>query len=393
MLSQINKKIFFEWIAAFILILNSGHYLIMKTNSYIGLVLLLLLCLLLLISTREFKLKINNLLLFLIIGAVFSSVANFTLENLLATGRFCITLLAICYIFTHLLPERVFQKIFKMIEGIIITSILFKVLTLIIDPYIIPTFDEYYNLFILSQRIDGRIVGVFWESGVFSSIIILAFLINILIFEKEATPFQWMIFTIGILATESTAGILLCLTLIFAFSYNNFFQEKSFFFKAILLVSLLIVIFNLQTIFYFLAEFYPKVFHKLIDSELETVQTRLIGPLINLDIFLQNPFFGLGFPGAAALYAQEIGYTSVVAQTSTSTQLLSAIGIIGCLYSLGFLGLLCRSYQITSLSKFILLLIIFAILNKEPHIFNAISLSLLYILSSRYIPVNENEKM
>ena len=133
----------------------------------------------------------------------------------------------------------------------------------------------------------------------------------------------------------------------------------------------LIAVLGYESLFAFLNDIAPQIFHKLVETESQTTMTRTMGPIINLQIFAQKPLFGWGFTGAATQFAKHLGFR-IVAQTATSTQLLSAIGICGSVYTLAFVYPLFAKKSAKVLyfvDKAILAICMIAIVNKEPHVF------------------------
>ena len=80
----------------------------------------------------------------------------------------------------------------------------------------------------------------------------------------------------------------------------------------------------------------------------------------NLKMFSKSPIFGVGTVEAS----NKVQY---VADTSTSTYLLSIFGIFGGLYTLYWIIGILKIKNINIIARLFLLIIVLIILNKEPH--------------------------
>lgn len=126
-----------------------------------------------------------------------------------------------------------------------------------------------------------------------------------------------------------------------------------------------------------LVSFNPSIFGKLANLNLLTVSTRLEAPLINLRLFFESPFTGLGLVEASDAYAREVLLrASVDAQTSTSTFYMAAYGVLGAVLSLlPAIGVM-RLKQIPFVRRLLLIVLLYTILNKETHIFDLLYLTI-----------------
>lgn len=89
-------------------------------------------------------------------------------------------------------------------------------------------------------------------------------------------------------------------------------------------------------------------------------ESRVYAVQHNLKMFLKAPIFGIGIKEASS----QIAY---VADTSTSTYLLSIFGIFGSLYTLYWIIGILEIKDKSILTRTIILVIVLLILNKEPH--------------------------
>ena len=110
------------------------------------------------------------------------------------------------------------------------------------------------------------------------------------------------------------------------------------------------------------------LFYKFFYSNNITSGTRIYSPLINFNIFLESPLFGVGFSTADTLYSMLMeSYKSVyyvVAQTSTSTIFLASSGVLGLVYSFSLFFPVLKIKRLNLITR----LIISAILLSLIHI-------------------------
>jgi hypothetical protein len=110
-------------------------------------------------------------------------------------------------------------------------------------------------------------------------------------------------------------------------------------------------------------------------------------PMANLNIFAYSPVYGFGFTDAATLFTEflkDTGADKIVAQTSTSTQILAAIGFLGLAYTVMAIMpfLKHKKNGMGFVGGFVLSAIMLLIVNKEPHIFIATSWMVLMFFST-----------
>lgn len=78
-------------------------------------------------------------------------------------------------------------------------------------------------------------------------------------------------------------------------------------------------------------------------------------------LFMENPILGNGVEKVS----QSMNY---IADTATSIYAMSIFGILGCSYSVFYIVGGLRQHKVNLLTRIVLIIIIFGILNKEPHI-------------------------
>lgn len=187
----------------------------------------------------------------------------------------------------------------------------------------------------------------------------------------------------GIFLTGSTAGILIIALVLAGYIIKRKNWDNRRDVKAIFFVIVIAGILTYDIIFERLAAINPTLFSKLVETTSATTYTRLNAPLVNLELFIQKPIFGWGFTGAAAQYSSYMN-NRLVAQTSTSTQIMSAIGFLGIIYTLMCLLPVFSKRKLAHLSlidKTIIFASLLLIVNKEPHIYFAITWLILFYIN------------
>lgn len=374
-----------------VILLNSGYYRATATDSYIPLIMLIALTVgLLFVRKVPITLKSPYLLL-LIAGIFLSIVANLNSSNLLSGGRVLVTLLC-----SYLLIQQISIKEFsKYLCGtikilIILSIILYFIVGFGIDlPRLSSKSGDYLDLIIITQKPNAeRIMGPFWEPGVFASIIVFAMILDYFIAGNKVKVLDFIIYMLGIYFTKSTAGILIFLFIVVGLLWNKKKNHSGFASFIFILTICLIAIFY-QVIFEWLAELSPELFGKLVETESETTSTRINGPLINLEVFLDKPFFGWGFTDSSTEILDRMSFTGVnkvVAQTSTSTQIMAAIGFLGLFYTIAFLAPIFSGKKLSKLcfeTKAIIAVCLLLIVNKEPHIFIVLTWMTLFLINKK----------
>lgn len=213
----------------------------------------------------------------------------------------------------------------------------------------------------------GRNSGLFWEPGLHASILIFAMMLEIL--YKETVSFlKISILFITLLSTKSTGGIILLLPVFLLFidrKINN--STLRIFIPIILWINVLMLFLFQDQIITLLAKVSPTLFSKLINHG-STKSTRLMSPILNVKIFQSHPIFGAGLIGGTKLYIENKKAFSVDSQTSTTFAMLAYFGLLGILYTVWWISGILKNLNATLSQKITLLIVIFIILNKEPHL-------------------------
>ena len=257
--------------------------------------------------------------------------------------------------------------------------------TIFSNSFLIFTQNEYVN----------RIHSIFWEAGVFASFLLLALAFELL-FSDNFKLSHIIVFLVALIFTFSTAGYLLAVFIIgpfFIYKIKNQKVRTAFEYAFIPVVVLLLVGFIFLS--RELAKFAPTLFEK-IAKESNSFTTRLYSPKINLEIFLEKPFFGWGIHGSNERYLEVANAgqyeTLIDAQTSTSFGLLARFGVFGIIYTLMMFFGIVFDKKMQPLSLVCVFLLFFVIVNKEPHGNMLISWALLFFFVHNNIDQDIIEK-
>ena len=167
-------------IVAVTLIINSGYYLSTIRDSYLPLILLILVTGFLAVMTpprKRVAMNFGNVAPFLLLfGIGVSAMANFSLSNILSGGRVAVTMICSYIILVRVDTKQLLKTYAGLIRLIILLSALLYILSSQFSLSFLPTITTsngaYYNLFLVTQKVSStaRVSGAFWEPGVFASI-------------------------------------------------------------------------------------------------------------------------------------------------------------------------------------------------------------------------------
>ncbi len=273
-----------------------------------------------------------------------------------------------------------FLKLMVIISAI---SILFYVL--LQNTSILNSLPKYMNIndvqygigFVWNYIISSpdRNCGLFWEPGVFASFLIFAIVFEVLFKKGKMSYARLVLFSVCIFTANSSAGFLLlfiCTILLFV-SKNKDKDIKIFriiLFTAVMIISVIILI-NIDKIILNTSLADNSYFVKLLSDNIAS-SSRVLSVSYYFNIFIENPVFGAGFDNIF----EQARYSS----TSTSTYFISVFGIFGLSYSLFFIYGILKLTSKNIFAKTCALIIIFAILNKEPHANNLFTWCFLFYL-------------
>ncbi|MEE1025482.1 MAG: O-antigen ligase family protein [Acutalibacteraceae bacterium] len=383
---KVNRiGISFESILTFfiaaVVILNSGYY--RALNSYAPLVLLILVSAvsLLVFRTRNKPDTIMTILLLCILfGIALSVLGNASMSNLLSGGRVAVTIICCFVLFIKIDVEMFIKQFSRIIRWVIYASIVVMLVGVVFGrlPGTLYGGTYYDYLVVTATSAGGRAMGCFWEPGVFASVIIMAMVLEIYFAKSEVSLQKIIVYCIGVLISRSTAGILLLFLMLIAFIWKRQKFSKNTFANLIFVALVVVMILGYEDFFNYLNKLNPEIFGKLVETNSSTTATRMNAPIANLNIFAYSPVYGFGFTDAATLFTEflkDTGADKIVAQTSTSTQILSSIGFLGLAYTVMTIMPLLKYKKngMGFVGGFVLSAIMLLIVNKEPHIFIAIS--------------------
>ena len=198
-------------LAIIVTLINSGYYRSTVTDSYIPLITLIALTAYLVLTHYDKLSSIKGTFLpFMLINAiVFSVLANLGISNLLSGIRVGATMLC-AYILTRIFDVKDFSRVFAIaIKTLIVITLVFEIV-LAIGFKKIPTINGYYDLFIVTSTVGAnRAFSIFWEPGVFASMIVISIIFEYYIAANKVTLVGLLIYILGFFLSSSTAGFLL----------------------------------------------------------------------------------------------------------------------------------------------------------------------------------------
>lgn len=331
----------------------------------------------------------------LITACLLTFIVNGDFDEYTRYGRF-LFVFTLAYCFTQVYSFSSFSiNYIKTMKFIVIASlgVYFAVNFLHINlpfPVVTNINDiSYYNGLItfVMKHAPERNTGFFWEPGIFASFLIIALIIEVL-FKEKPNLFNIALFTVAVVTTQSTGGILLLapigLLLINRKNKTNLLLQYS------LLSIIIFISLFANTLLSELNLLFPSIFGKLV-TESSSISTRLEGPIIDLSMFLNNPLFGVGFKEYYSIWEDMTYNTLVNAQTSTITYFIATMGSMGILFMYGLINGILKLRDISLLSRITVFLIFVFILSKEPHQHNTLMYILIfYFLKIRTVNYNLN---
>lgn len=389
----------------FSVLFNSGHVLsTLDSNLHLYLVLFTSFTLFIFVfNSRIIRSKLffsSSFLLIVMVSYVMSFIVNFSPENAFSFMTPVSMMLFSFSIVSFVRIKNMAKYLVYSMVIVTIVSVLGRIIVFefgILDLFPILTSKngiEYHNLSLFyiikgSQDEMSRNLGFFWEPGIYATFLLVAILVNNFIHHSKFTKFVFFsILVIGVVSTKSTAGYML-LVLVFLIMLS--FSKKGYFLLSISLITFLFLMTFLwwEEVAEFLLLLDYNTFSKVIELSVSS-STRLNAPLLNMQIFLEKPFFGYGFHGANLRFQQEMQLFSVFAQTSTSTYYLAATGFLGLLYSYAWVYSIFKLKKINLYSRLLILLFVLLVINKEPHAYNLLTyIILFYLLEDSYTKRNK----
>lgn len=292
------------------------------------------------------------------------------------------------YLITVIFPFKKFVKWFSVLLPILTGVSLIFYFTINITNIDFSLWDfvntngaQYTSYVVYNSMVANinRNTSIFWEPGVFGSVLLLGLIIEIS-FREKIRPFAIILYIVGIITTLSTACYI-ALPFIIPLLIIRKCKKKG----QIIGISIFVTLFVLAAVLFdplvdFLAKQLPQVFGKLQNSSI-SFSTRSISLLVNFQIFIDN-IFGAGLRGGGAIYN---GYKEVIlnldAQTSTIGMWVSQLGIFGIIF-IYFMFTAMLSKGIFHERLFIVAILLIVI-NKEPHFTNVLTIAFMFYLMTK----------
>lgn len=312
-----------------------------------------------------------NLTIFMLsIGAIFSYIFNFE-KNVWLDPIMLIATLEVANILTDKISFSRFIDIYGItLSLIVIVAIGINIvlnLGLNIPSYIYTNLrgQTFNTIWICTWVVgDNRIMGPFWEPGLFSTFLIIGLFFEVIINNAKKSRL-WVIFTliVGIILSQSAAGYLLLVLILYLWFHKG--RKIKIIWDIITITLICLVVYFQDYISFLLYEMNQDVFWKLIEDSI-TANTRQFSPVICFQIFMENPLVGNGLSLAIERY-NVLKNTVVDSLTSTNVFFLSAFGIWGISYTICWIEAFLKQKQYSITFRMLLLLLFGIILNKEPH--------------------------
>lgn len=255
-------------------------------------------------------------------------------------------------------------------------------------------YNTYYNgfLFFINTYTPIRLMGPFWEPGVYSSMAIFALILydgGDLEIDHRKSILTTVLLSLGIILSFSTAGyILLVLTFTIKYIEKSGYKVRIIA-TTILFISACVLLLYSNQILLLLSTWLPNLFGKLVNEGSRSRSTRLFGPLLDLRIFSNNIVLGAGMTKYIMQWPQLAKLMDVESRTSTITYFLANYGIIGGIYIFTVIRGILRQKKMLISMRIILLIILVAILSKEPHYVNLLTTIILVYLNSELLYKSE----
>ncbi|MEM8682863.1 MAG: hypothetical protein AAGF72_05485 [Pseudomonadota bacterium] len=321
-------------------------------------------------------------LLILVGGALLATIASADAGNTSSFAKFFLSAVS-AYMLTCYLNPQVFLKQFVYVmSGLAVISLLvYAAVNFLGVSLPLPTFvnanDMPYKagflFFVFDNHLTFRNTGPFWEPGIYGTYLALALLATAAL-DRHRLLFR-VILTVTLVSTMSTASILFLAILagmLLISGTNKTWQNAAWWNFGF--VALVLLVLNLESVLGLLAETWPRIFSKFTAAQSISILERTTSPTINLQIFAESPFFGLGLNGAIIEYTR----LTDVSQTSTVTFLLAAIGIVGGTYFVGVVHGVFRQSSFSLLARIALVALALSAINKEPHYYFTLTYVLLF---------------
>lgn len=327
-------------------------------------------------------------ILFFILGIFATMVVN---EDINAWGSYLriIVLIYTSYIFVKVVKIERFKKyFFSFLDISCIVSFVMYVLVNILNlgnifpSYINSNGVSYFSAYLsfILEHSPLRIMGPFWEPGIFSTFLVLGVLFELFKISRRIYWYRVLLYSVAILFTMSTAGYII-LFIAFLLKFKESQYINSYYLKSIFVYFLIaIILLSSDVLISFLSQVLPDVFGKLTLQE-SVRMTRIVVPEIDLSIWMTSLISGIGLGDYSLMWYNGNFIDIADSRTSTVTFYFAVFGITGFIYVF-LLGRGCLRQDTLRFDNRIILFLIFnMILLKEPHNFNLLTYILLGYLN------------
>ena len=369
-------------------ILSGSPYMTVYSNIrniiYIGILLLVLSLNLRIRNKTEIEnetILISLCLICIIIGLIHN-------EAIMLYISLCATFV-FSYLFSKACSMKYFVKIFQEIFiRISIVDLLFYFVLQYIGQF--SAFPEIVNsngvvykigfIFNYMKNVPIRNCGVFWEPGLYATAIIISLLFEY-IFVERMSYFRIIVLHICMFTTFSSAGIvllLICDLLLLKEILYKFMEKRiAIVVLSVFLVALVILLLNSDSVLIALGLNNHEFYYKLMSSNTKN-SSRVLAISHNMELFRTNPLLGAGI-------VKSYANTHLVEDTSTTTFMMSELGIIGVIPTIGIIYSVFKQH-ISYIEKIIIVVMLLIIINKEPH------MNLVLIWTLMFYMINEKIK-
>lgn len=389
------------------IVLNSGSVISKTSLNYITdffLYVSLFFGLLYLLIFKPINLKVDlSLFIFMTLSysILLSIIYNFSYFNFIYSLKILLVI-TFAFIFTKLIRFKSFIKGYILVLSFLtIVSLMSLFIIIVFGSHWLPIIENgnnvsystglIFNFFNVDSNFQYKNMSVFWEPGVYASFLNIGLIFESYFKKNNESKLIILLFSIGILSTQSSAGYALLLLYV----AMRLFEKRKYNY----IVFFLFVITSFSLYFFmdyfvdFLLNWNYEIFYKFFSNDNITTGTRLNSPLLNYFIFMESPFFGEGFYNADEKYIYLMEYTKniyyVVAQTSTSGFLLASLGILGSIYTIAWITSILKVKDYNVFIRLIMCTVFLLIINKEPHTTILVSYCILFYFLSYTSHKNE----
>ena len=336
----------------------------------------------------------QNAMLWVFILMVVSTAITDMVNNLMFYIQFLtmiITAYCIASIYSFKTISKCYLNVMTVVSIVALIGYILVNNTSVLD--FLPTMknnnDYEYKVGIIFNYIIGyedRNCGMFWEPGLFATHLAIATVLELTIKEK-ASLLKLILFTACFFTANSAAGFVLwflCVALLLVRKKGenrnyNFFKSV---FSIVIILTVIAVFSNFDTILANTGLGENPYFQKLsTENIMDSSRSNAITH--NMELFAKYPILGAGY----TTVQENMAY---FADNSTSTYLMSIFGILGVSYTAFMIYGVMHIKKINLFSRFIILLILIMIVNKEPHYMILITWIILFYLVKGF--ENDNPK-